>query len=229
MTTTGGLVAGLVPVAVLGVVLGVLIYFGPDAPVAKAVSEGGTGAPPPSRIQLGVVALFFLLSVGVEVGIGGWVFSFAKDAGADAALVTTGFWSAFTLCRLIVVLIGHRATPARILYTSGGVAALGGVLLVMADRNTSLLLCGVTMIGAGIAPQFPTLLLFAERRIEASGSSMSVILAAAGVGGAGLPWLMGQIIELQGTDILPWLGLVGAVGTLAWMFVVAVVLPPPVR
>ena len=101
-------------------------------------------------------------------------------------------------------------------------------MLLLANHSGPLVFVGVALVGAGVAPQFPTMLLFAERRVHLTGQSMSVCLAArAGLGAASIPWLMGQIIDRRGTDILPTLGLTEMILTMACTVLVAFVLPAP--
>ncbi len=226
VSSTGGLAAGFIPVLVLGTLVGLAVFFGPVAPSPTSAEDGG-GGPVPTFVQLAVVALFFFVYVGAEVGFGGWVFTYVDDTGSNAAVVTAGFWGAFTLCRLLVAFIGHRAVPAQVLFTSVTVAASGAVMLLLANHSGPLVFVGVALVGAGVAPQFPTMLLYAERRVHLTGQSMSVFLAAAGLGAASIPWLMGQVIDRRGSTSLPTLGLGEMILTMAATVLVASVLPAP--
>ncbi len=226
VSSTGGLTVGFIPVVVLGAIVGLSVFFGPVAPSATTGDAGAKGSVP-TVVQLAVVALFFFVYVGAEVGFGGWVFTYAEDTGSNAAVVTAGFWGAFTLCRLLVAVIGHRVKPAHVLFTSVSIAAAGAAMLLLANHSGPLVFVGVALVGAGVAPQFPTMLLFAERRVHLTGQSMSVFLAAAGLGAASIPWLMGQVIDSRGTDVLPTLGLTEMILVMACTVLVAFVLPAP--
>ena len=65
LSQTDGIRAGLIPAAVFGVALGLLIFFGPQAPAPRGEEDGGWG-PTPTISQLAVVALFFFIYVGAE-------------------------------------------------------------------------------------------------------------------------------------------------------------------
>ena len=87
----------------------------------------------PSFIVL-VGACFFVF-VGAEVGIGGWTYTYAIKQNlateTSAAYLTSGFWGAFTLGRLIAIPISSKLRPQAMLLTDilGAALSIGLILL----------------------------------------------------------------------------------------------------
>ena len=78
---------------------------------------------------------FFFLYAAAEVSYGNWIFTYTvklnlSDA-TNAALLTSGFWGAFTVGRLIGVPLSTRFQPATILVIDlvGAIASVAVVLL----------------------------------------------------------------------------------------------------
>jgi FHS family Na+ dependent glucose MFS transporter 1 len=151
-----------------------------------------------------LLAVFFFLYVGSEGSFGAWVFTYAKTLGlADAtmaAYLTSAFWGALTVGRLLSIPLAARMRPRQILTLNliGGLISLGLVLL----WPGSAVMVWVCAVGAGfsMASTFPTLLTFAERRLTITGQITSFFFVGASLGGITLPWLIGQLFERIG----PW-------------------------
>lgn len=169
---------------------------------------------PPFALLVALVAVFFFLYVGAEAGLAGWIFTFAvrqlgagltgsalTELEASAALLTSGFWGAFTVGRLLGIPVAARFRARDILRIDllGSVTSLGVILL----WSHSWLAIWAGTIGAGLflASIFPTTLAFAERRMTITGGVMGWFLVGAGVGGMVLPWLIGQLFEAMGPQI----------------------------
>ena len=56
-----------------------------------------------------------------------------------------------------------------------------------------------------MAPIFPMMLAFTQRALHLSGRITGWLLVAAALGGMSLPWLIGQLFEAQGAQVLIWL------------------------
>ena len=186
--------------------------------------EAAEGRPPAPRLLLLVISTFFVLYVGVELGFGGWVYTYAEDlnvGGANgAAWLTATFWATFALGRLLGIPLAAVVEPRRMLLAACSLAVMASALVVVADGG-SLVWLGTAMLGLCVAPQFATMIAFAERHLAITGAATAWFIGAAAVGGFGLPWLIGLLFDQLGASAMPVAVLCGAAATLAWFFVVA--------
>lgn len=178
-----------------------------------------------SKLTVVATVAFFLLYVSSEVGYGNWVFTYATrlnlaDA-TSAALLTSGFWGAFTAGRLIGVPLSTRLQPGTILLIDL-IGAIASVALVLVFQQ-SIVVLWLGSIGAGafMASIFPTMLVLAGRKMTITGEITSWFLIGAGSGGMVMPWLIGQLIEPIGAQITMMIVLACLVGSLVALGVIA--------
>lgn len=157
-----------------------------------------------SRISL--LLVLFLLYTGAEVATGQWAFSLlTEDRGIStgaAGLWVAAYWGGLTAGRFLFALVGNRIDPSRILDGSMAVA-LAGLGLLWWDPS-SLGVVGLPIAGLGFSAVFPTMVSLTPARIG-RGNSTRVIgyqLAAANIGAASVPWILGLVAEQAG---LGWL------------------------
>lgn len=161
--------------------------------------------PLPQRLIL-LIALFLLLYVAVELGFGGWVFTYAVAAGVAnetvAAYLTSAYWGAFTLGRLLTIPLTTRWRPQTLLLLS----LLGGLLslLVCATGRQSAVLTWTGSIGLGLslAAVFPAILIWAERRMTMSSKVTCWFFISVSVGGMLFPWLIGELFAVYGAPVI---------------------------
>ena len=156
-------------------------------------------------LLVALIGLFFFLYVGAEVGFGGWIYTYAValDLGgeATAAYLTSGFWGALTLGRLLGIPIAARLRPPTILLGDlVGCLISVGVILWWSDSLTATWL-GVVGSGLFMASIFPTTLSLAERRMTITGRVNGWFFVGASMGGMVLPWLIGQLFESIGPQV----------------------------
>lgn len=194
-------------------------------PVDAGAHDSGGSAPP---AVLGCVATFFFLYVGVEVGFGGWVYTYAQEIDLGGrngpAVLTALFWGSFTAGRVLSVWLSGRLAAGAVLTGSCVLAVVASGLLVVADGAAAAVWVGTVLFGFGTAPQFATMITFAERHFPLTGSATSWFMGAAGLGGLALPWIIGQLLDRSGAAAMPRAVLVAAVLTLAWLGLVRMVL-----
>ena len=154
-----------------------------------------------------LLALFAALYVGAETGFGGWIFSYAvarrlSDA-SGAAYLTAAFWGSLTAGRLLAVAFATRLRPSTLMLANlvGCVASAG--LLILDTSSAVLMWTGTCSLGFSMASVFPTILVFAERRIPITGQVTGALLVGASMGGMSLPWLIGQLFASRGPGVLP--------------------------
>jgi len=109
-----------------------------------------------SRVNYTLVAVFgvlFFLYIGLEVSYGGWIFTFITvgDLGSvsQASLVTSAFYFAITLGRLIAIPVNVRYKQTAIVSACliGALISLGVILY----WHASLLALGLGTLGLGLA------------------------------------------------------------------------------
>jgi fucose permease len=162
----------------------------------------GTGARAP---LLFLVVLFFLYT-GVEVGAGQWAFTLLSEgrglSTAAAGVWVAIYWGGLTVGRFGFGLVGDRLTPARILNGSM-VVSVAGIAWLWTDPG-GLGVVGLPVAGLGLAGVFPTLVSVTPARLGRvrSTKAMGYQLAAANLGAAVVPWVLGIIAESRGVASL---------------------------
>jgi FHS family Na+ dependent glucose MFS transporter 1 len=175
----------------------------PRAP-ADPAGNASDAQPPKTqeRLLLALIVLLFVLYVGAEAGFGGWIYTYAVTLDLSdettAAYLTSAFWGALTMGRLLAVPIAARVHPRWILLVDlGGCLASVGILLLWPGSPAATWL-GTCGLGFAMASIFPSLVSLSERHMAISGRITGWFLAGASLGGMTLPWLMGQFFESLG-------------------------------
>ncbi|GAB4580107.1 MAG: MFS transporter [Anaerolineales bacterium] len=151
------------------------------------------------------IVIFMALYVGAEVSFGSWVYTYGVARGisdVNAAYLTSVFWGAFTLSRLVSIPIGARVRPSQILIANFCGALLSLSLIFFQPENLPLLWLGTFGFGFSIAPVFPTMLTFAGNRMAITGRVTGYFFLGATVGGMFLPWFIGQCFEKVGAHFV---------------------------
>lgn len=143
-----------------------------------------------------LMVLCFVLYVGGEAGYGAWIYTYAftLNFGTDvtAAYLTSAFWGAFTLGRLLGIWVSTKARPLTILHLdfAGCIVSVGVIILF--PGSSMILWTGTILFGLAQASIFPTFMNLAEERMHVTGTVAGWFLVGAGLGGMILPWLIGQ-------------------------------------
>lgn len=164
-----------------------------------------------------LLATFFFLYVGLELGFAGWVHTYAEEidfSDTGATWLTATFWIGFTAGRLLSSLVSHRFDPSTALMAACGLAVAVAVMLVVADGRPGPVWVGTALFGLAAAPQFPIMFSYLERRIHVTGYATSWFVGGAGVGGLVFPWVIGRWFDASGATALPWAMVILAVLTL---------------
>ncbi len=192
----------------------------PDhAPEADATSGRHT-----TTRRLAVIAGFFVLYVGLEMGAGGWLFAYAEAQGLGGsgfpALLTTVFWGSFTFGRLVAVGLSRRFRAAQLLVGSAVLAIAASAGLAASGTAAGATLIAVVALGLALAPQYPTMMTIAGQHLHLTGRATSWFIGASAAGGLVLPWFIGQLFGGIGADTMPVVVLVTAVATLGWIVII---------
>jgi FHS family Na+ dependent glucose MFS transporter 1 len=171
------------------------------SPAAQTISDAG-----PHRkagpLLIGLLVLFFFLHVGGESSFGGWIYTYALaldlSSTTMARYLTSAFWGALTMGRLLTIPLAARLRPSTILFGSllAGVASLS--VIVLWSNSSAAVWVGTLGIGLSIASLFPSTFSMIERYVTITGRVSSWLLIGSSLGGMSLPWLIGQLFERVG-------------------------------
>jgi MFS transporter, FHS family, Na+ dependent glucose transporter 1 len=153
-----------------------------------------------------LMVILFVLYVGLELGFANWIYTYALtlDLGTavTSAYLTSGFWGAFTLGRLLGVWVSTRAR-SQIILLADLIGCVISTLIIMLWKDSSLALwVGSIGLGLSMASIFPTFLMLAGERMELTGAMTGWFLVGSGAGSMFLPWLIGQIFVLTGPQAM---------------------------
>jgi fucose permease len=153
-----------------------------------------------------LLALFAFLYVGAEVGYGGWVFTYAVRLNLAnetfAAYLTSAFWGSLTLGRLLFIPLAARLRPNVILLIDLIGMLIGLLIVIFFPAPLASIWVGTFLIGMSMASFFPTLITFAESRMQISSTITSLIFIGSSLGGMTTPWLIGQLFETAGPPVV---------------------------
>ena len=160
-----------------------------------------THSPLPYALVISAM-LFLFFYVGAEITFGGWIYTFAVTlklaSVAGAAYLTSAFWLAFTVGRLISIPAATRFTPKQVilaaLFSCLSVLTLG---MLFSGSSIALWLMAVGL-GFCMAPVWPTGFTLAGQSIALTGKLTGIILLGDSFGGMVLPTLVGKVIEGSG-------------------------------
>ncbi len=168
-------------------------------------------------IIAGMAFLFFYVSS--EMIFGNWIYTYALTlnlaTATQAAYLTSGFWLAFTVGRMISIPVAARFKSQQILGFALTACILITVVIMAAPRSFALLRMCTIGIGFFMAPMWPMGYNLAGQSVKLTATISSVILLGDSLGGMILPSLTGQAVEHVGVQMIIWLLLVSLVGTMA--------------
>jgi FHS family Na+ dependent glucose MFS transporter 1 len=190
-------------IALLILPISTWMWFLPSPPIRKrtsAVSEDGSI----NGLFL-LIVLFFVFTVGLELGFGNWIYTFSSQLNltdeTGAAYLTSAFWGALSVGRLIGIGISSRFHPRFILLADMIGCLFAFTIIFLWPSSLLALWIGTIMMGLSIASVFATGLAFADQHVSLSGVMTGWILVGGGVGGMVIPWLIGQLFERVGPRI----------------------------
>lgn len=181
----------------------------PRAPAKDAVAEDGSADHAPALGRdlrmVALVALFFFLYVGAEGSFGGWIATYAETTGVGdattAAYLTSAFWGAITLGRLLSIPIAKRFTPRQVLFGDLVACLVSVAILLLWPGARVATWVGTLGAGLAMASIFPTTLSFAERNMTITGTITSLFFIGGSLGGMTLPAMIGQLFERVGPRV----------------------------
>lgn len=148
-----------------------------------------------------LIALGFFLYVGIEVGLSGWIYTYALSSNlADeisAAYLTSAFWAAFTVGRFISIPLARWFRPV-ILLAVDLVGMIAGFCVLIFISGSPALWVGTGFTGVAMASFFPSFMSFVGSKIQVSARITGRLFLGSSLGGMLVPWLIGQYFESNG-------------------------------
>ena len=178
-----------------------LVFFlwGLESPtIVQSPKEDDT---PMNKRFVFLVASVFFLYAGAEISFGGWIFSFSslQNLASDeaSAYLTSAFWLAFTIGRLISVPLANRLLPKTLMLYSFVLALIALLVMNVYTSYLSTFLVSLA-VGLGMAAIFPSLLSFAERRMTLSAKVTARFFTGVSLAGMIVPLSIGYLIDSEG-------------------------------
>ena len=186
----------------------------PASPRSGEVTPGSHSEPRGGRVLLGIFLVAYIFYVGTETGVGGWMTSHLESVGLrslDAASLTSGFWLATALGRLLAALIPDRVPPSVVVITGSAIASVA-LLVALSGRAAPI---AYVVTGFAIAPIFPTGIAWLAKLRPGDSRSTSWLFPASMVGGVVIPGAIGIAIAWLGIGLAPAILALAAISTLA--------------
>ena len=152
------------------------------------------------------------MHVGAELSYGGWIYSYALKLEitneTNAAYLTSAYWGAIMVGRLISVAVSMKVKPKVMLfvYLMGGV--LSALFLILFSTSlTAVWICTITL-GLSVSTLVPTTFTLTGDYLHISGKLAGWLVIGIGAGNLLVPWLIGQLFDPVGAIILPIINLI---------------------
>ena len=203
------------------------------APAAPAADPTTDPAGPAARGLLGAAmrepgvllgAAMLSVYVGLEIGVGNWVFSYLVQAHllseSLAGYAVSGYWLGLTLGRFVISPVAEKtgvSTGAMIYGCLAGVIAAAG--LAWLSPTAAVTAIALVLLGFFLGPIFPTTMSIAPRLAQPRlvPTAIGVMNAASLIGGSALPWVAGAIAQSTGIwTILPYALTLGLLQFAVW-------------
>lgn len=176
----------------------------------SGAAEPTTGAPMLSTLMLPkawLSMLLFFLYTGLEVSAGQWLYTLLTESrGMQPALAgiwVSVYWGSLTVGRLLSgVVVAH--ITVRALLRICMLSAIAGAALIWLNLALWITLLGLIILGAALAPMFPSFIALTPARMgaEHAANTVGFQIAAAMFGGAVLVGGFGLIASRWGLERL---------------------------
>jgi len=190
--------------AIIALPIAVWFWFLEEPKHAVSKEERSNASFPVLPVVL--VSILFILYVGLELGFGNWIYTYAITLNLEteitAAYLTSAFWGAFTLGRLIGIWVSTKLRPSTILFVDIFGCAISTMIIMLWKDSSTALWVGTVGLGLAMASMFPTFILLAGERMQITGTITGWFLVGSGAGSMFLPWFIGQIFAYTGAQAM---------------------------
>ncbi len=221
--------------AIICIPIGIWLWLLPEPSIHTHAEERNNA--PIQLIPVTLIVVLFLLYVGLELGFGNWIYTYALTLNLEttitAAYLTSAFWGAFTFGRLLGVWVSTRLHSKTILFMDLIGCAISTIIIMLWKDSNIALWIGTFGLGLSMASIFPTLIMLAGERMQITGTITGWFLVGSGAGSMLLPWFIGQIFAFTGPQAMTTVLLVDIAALFLVLFVFIaqrkVPLPEPVK
>jgi hypothetical protein len=151
-------------------------------------------------LLISLMAIFFLLYVGLEVTYGQLVLAFAthgelKLTQSTGLVIAVVFWGSFAAMRFASIFFSSGFCPITILLLNFVFCTFGTIILsTMASRTETALWVGTALLGIGLASVFPTAILWIQRYIHISNKIAAAFVMGASLGEMTCPLIVYRLM-----------------------------------
>lgn len=152
---------------------------------------------------MGLVVVYFFQAVGAERVGGKFIRAFSIDyhkfSNDDGSYINTAFWIAFSAGR-VGAFLAARWIPIRILILieTGGCLISASALAIFGTSGPTALWIIMPILGAFIAPLFPSGIGWANFHLEVTGIAITIFLLGGSLGGIVYMKLVGYLYDTYG-------------------------------
>jgi len=125
------------------VIVGLIVIF-VKSPTSPHRAEGAIPRKPLTKLEWGLImycGTFLFLYVGCEVGMGGYIFTYAvekmKMTESLADYLTSAYWGSFAVGRLLAVFITIKVSASTMMMSSFIGSAISILLIIIFDDSTT--------------------------------------------------------------------------------------------
>lgn len=177
----------------------------PTAPVINSQSSAESKYRTPTLLVV-LLVLFFFGFVGAEVTFGTWIYTYTLENGfgdaVQSAYLTSAFWGAFTIARLVNVVFSRWISVTNMLWITLSGSLISLSLLIFWPDSKIALWIAILGFGFFIATIFPTAMNFAESLNAVSSKVTSLFFVSASLSSMFSPWIVGQWFASRGPQVM---------------------------
>lgn len=190
--------------AAFSVMIMIWLWLMPETSHVVTTAKGKKSKIPVAPIVL--VVILFLLYVGLELGFGNWIYTYALTLGLEtsvtAAYLTSAFWGSFTLGRLVGIWVSTRLRAQTTIIIDLVGCTLSTIVIMIWRDSSAALWIGTFGLGISMASIFPNIMMLAGERMQITGTVTGWFLIGSGGGSMFLPLLLGQLFAYSGPQMM---------------------------
>jgi MFS transporter, FHS family, Na+ dependent glucose transporter 1 len=149
-----------------------------------------------------LIALIFGCYSGGAVAFSGWIFTYVTELGltneTNAAYLTSLFWGALAVGRLIGIPIAARVRPRTILWADFILAFLSLLVMLAWPRSLPAVIFTSAALGLAFASIYPTTMALSGEIMALSGKITGYFSLGNSAGTMLVPWVIGPLFEWAG-------------------------------
>jgi FHS family Na+ dependent glucose MFS transporter 1 len=184
----------------------------PTAVVALLPSPTSPLKAQPDRLEksdpqlIALIAMVFGCYSGASLAYGGWIYTYAIKMDlanpTTAAYLTSAFWGALTVGRLVAIPLAIRYKPYTILRADYLGALLSLLVLLIWPRSQAAVIITSLGLGFALASIYPTTMSLSGQIMTLSGRVTGLFAIGNSAGSMLLPWIIGILFESAGPESL---------------------------